>query len=123
MILNHKKALDFIFNNADCFNELSRANIEETRRLLVKDLGVIAGIRKNLVRITGTNYRPLDTVFQIQEAVSALCDLVNQSEHPVEKALLAVLMISYIQPLSNSSHFLLCSAVHLTIPYVVFFRI
>jgi len=103
MILNHKKALDFIFKNADLFKELSPAKIEEVHRLLVMDLGVIFGIRKNLVRITGTNYRPLDNVFQIQEAMSALCNLVNQSEHPVEKALITVLMISYIQPFEDGN--------------------
>ncbi|MDP6525169.1 MAG: Fic family protein [Kiritimatiellia bacterium] len=103
MILNHRDALDFVFKNADFFKELSPAKIEDVHRLLVKDLGVTHGIRKNLVRITGTNYRPLDNVFQIQEALNALCDLVNQSVHPIEKALLAVLMISYIQPFEDGN--------------------
>lgn len=35
--------------------------------------------------------------------MSALCDSVNQSEHPVEKALLTVLMISYIQPFEDGN--------------------
>jgi|APSaa5957512622_1039677.scaffolds.fasta_scaffold02280_2 Fic family protein len=103
MILNHKDALDCVFTNADYFRELSPAKIEHVHRLLVKDLGVTHGIRKNLVRITGTNYRPLDNVFQIQEAMNALCILVNQSVHPIEKALITVLMISYIQPFEDGN--------------------
>lgn len=103
MILNHKDALDFVIKKADIFKELSLAKIEEVHRLLVKDLRVMYGIRKNLVRITGTNYRPLDNVFQIQEGMRELCALVNQTVHPIEKALLTVLMISYIQPFEDGN--------------------
>lgn len=103
MILNHKDALDFVLKNTEFFKEISLAKIEEVHRLLVKDLGVMQGIRKNLVRITGTNYRPLDNVFQIQEAMRDLCALVNQTVHPIEKALLTVLMISYIQPFEDGN--------------------
>ncbi|MBT7701640.1 MAG: Fic family protein [Verrucomicrobia bacterium] len=103
MILNHKDALDFVFKSADFFKKLSPAKIEDVHRLLVRDLGVTHGIRKNLVRITGTNYRPPDNVFQIQDAMNALCALVNQTAHPIEKALIAVLMISYIQPFEDGN--------------------
>jgi len=103
MILNHKDALDFVFKNADQFKSMSPAKIEDVHRLLVKDLDVSYGIRKNLVRITGTNYRPLDNIFQIKEAMDRLCELVNQSMHPIEKALIAVLMISYIQPFEDGN--------------------
>lgn len=103
MIINHKDALDFVIKRADLFNELTVAKIEEVHRLLVKDLGVMHGIRKNLVRITGTNYRPLDNVFQIQEALRDLCVLVNQTLHPIEKALITVLMLSYIQPFEDGN--------------------
>ena len=103
MILNHKAALDFIFNNSDHFQELTRSKIEDIHKLLVRDLGVTHGIRKNLVRITGTNYLPLDNTFQIQEAMEKMCNTVNRVEHPVEKALLTVLMISYIQPFEDGN--------------------
>lgn len=103
MILNHKDALNFVFKNEDYFKELSIAKIEDVHQLLVKDLGVMYGIRKNLVRITGTNYQPLDNMFQIQEAMNALCVLVNQTVHPIEKALITVLMISYIQPFEDGN--------------------
>ena len=103
MILNHKVALDFIFNNSEHFQELTRSKIEEIHKLLVRDLGVMHGIRKNLVRITGTNYEPLDNTFQIQEAMETMCNTVNRAEYPVEKALLTVLMISYIQPFEDGN--------------------
>ena len=35
--------------------------------------------------------------------MNTLCALVNQSVHPIEKALIAVLMISYIQPFEDGN--------------------
>ncbi|MCK4562112.1 MAG: Fic family protein, partial [Flavobacteriaceae bacterium] len=59
---------------------------------------VSRNIRKHRVGISGTNYRPLDNEFQIREALSNMCDLVNEKESIFEKALLALMLISYIQP-------------------------
>ena len=56
-----------------------------------------------MVGIVGTNYRPLDNKFQIQEALEQLVVLINQTENTIEKALLAVLMISYIQPFEDGN--------------------
>ena len=59
MILNHKNALEFIFNNKDYFKDITLAKIEELHRLLVKDLDVNFGLRERPVGIVGTNYKPL----------------------------------------------------------------
>lgn len=48
--------------------------------------------------ISGTNYRPLDNEFQILEALSNMCTLVNSKENIFEKAFLSLVLISYIQP-------------------------
>jgi Fic/DOC family len=53
--------------------------------------------RKRLVRITGMKYTPLENEFQIVEALESLCELINAKENIYEKALIAVLLISYIQ--------------------------
>jgi Fic family protein len=103
MILNHKYALDYIYQNQDRFKMLSVSKIEDIHRLLVNELGVAFGIRKSRVGITGTSYRPLDNMFQIKEAMENLVSIINETENPLEKALTAVLMISYIQPFEDGN--------------------
>jgi Fic family protein len=103
MILNHKKALDFVFSNHGYFKKTTLHKIEDIHRLLTKGLEISRGIRQNRVGITGTNYRPLDNSFQIKEAMERLAQLLNHLKHPVAKALTAVLMISYIQPFEDGN--------------------
>jgi Fic family protein len=98
MLLNHKDAIDFIVQNPDYLNPLSISKIEDIHGLLIKELGIEKNIRKRRVGISGTNYRPLENEFQILEALSNMCDLVNSKENIFEKALLVLLLISYIQP-------------------------
>lgn len=97
MLLNHKDALDFILDAPDYLKELSIRRIEDIHSLLVKELGVDSGIRKRRVGITGTNYRPLDNEFQIREALDDACRLINAKENVFEKAILALVLLSYIQ--------------------------
>jgi Fic family protein len=98
MLLNHKEAIDFIVENPDYLIPLSVPKIEDIHSLLTKELGVDKNIRKRRVGISGTNYRPLDNEFQISEALSNMCELVNSKENIFEKALLLLVLISYIQP-------------------------
>lgn len=98
MLLNHKEAIDFIVENPDFLIPLSVSKIEDIHSLLIKELGVNKNIRKRRVGISGTNYRPLDNEFQIMEALSSMCELVNSKESIFEKALLLLVLISYIQP-------------------------
>lgn len=98
MLLNHKDAIDFIVENPDYLIPLSVSKIEDIHSLLIKELGVDKNIRKRRVGISGTNYRPLDNEFQILEALSNMCELVNGKENVFEKALLLLVLISYIQP-------------------------
>jgi Fic family protein len=98
MLLNHKIALDYIIDKPDNINPLTIFKIEEIHSLLIQGLGVDKGIRKRLVGITGTNFKPLDNEFQIRDGLQSMCDLVNTRESIFEKALLLLLLISYIQP-------------------------
>ncbi len=98
MLLNHKQALDFIIENPDYLIPLSVSKIEDLHSILIKELGVDKNIRKRRVGITGTNYRPLDNEFQISETLQNMCELVNGKENVFEKALLLLVLISYIQP-------------------------
>lgn len=103
MLLNHKDALRFILDNPDYLQYLTVNHIEGIHVLLTKDLSVDRGIRHRRVGITGTNYHPLDNEFQIREAVLDTCDLINRKENVFEKALLALVLLSYIQPFSDGN--------------------
>jgi Fic family protein len=103
MLLNHKDALDFIINNSDYLTPLTISTIEDIHSLLVKDLGVDRNIRRKRVGISGTNYKPLDNEYQIREALTDLCELVNSRYNVFEKALLVLLLISYIQPFGDGN--------------------
>ncbi|MFZ2193590.1 MAG: Fic family protein [Candidatus Moraniibacteriota bacterium] len=98
MILNHKKTLDYIRGNKNDFQSVSVAKIENIHSLLVDGLNVTKNLRKSLVGITGTNYRPLDNEFQIREALEKACKLVNETKDVFEKAVILMLLIAYIQP-------------------------
>ncbi len=98
MILNHKRALEYIRENKTSFLLVSVRKIENIHSLLMEELGVTQGLRKTLVRITGTNYVPLDNEFQIREALEKACVLVNEKKDVFEKAVMLMLLIAYIQP-------------------------
>lgn len=98
MLLNHKATIDFLLENPDFSHSLSVAFIEDIHRMLTRDLGIDQGIRRHGVGISGTNYRPLDNDHQIREALEDMCTLINQRSNVFEKSLLALSLVSYIQP-------------------------
>ncbi len=103
MLLNHKAAMDFILEHPNYIQPLSLAGIEDIHSLLIKDLNVARNIRKRRVGITGTNYRPLDNEFQIRESLQSMCVFINGRNDIFEKALMALVLISYIQPFEDSN--------------------
>ncbi|MBQ7869053.1 MAG: Fic family protein [Prevotella sp.] len=103
MLLNHKDALDFILDVPDYLQDLSVGRIEEIHALLTKELGVERNIRHRRVGITGTNYMPLDNEFQIREALEDTVRLVNGKTNVFEKALLVLVLLSYIQAFTDGN--------------------
>ena len=103
MLLNHRDALRFVLNNPDYLQNLTISHIEDIHTMLIKELSVEKGLRHRRVGITGTNYHPLDNEFQIREAMHATCDLINSKSNVFEKALLALLLLSYIQPFMDGN--------------------
>ncbi|MDD2595140.1 MAG: Fic family protein [Bacteroidales bacterium] len=103
MLLNHKDALDFILDNPEYLSELNVAKLETIHSILIKELPVERNIRIRRVGITGTNYRPLDNEFQIREALEQTCELINSRANIFEKALLVLLLLSYIQPFNDGN--------------------
>jgi Fic family protein len=103
MLLDHKEALDFIIAQPNYIQPLTLSGIEDIHSILIKDLEVDRNIRKRTVGISGTNYRPLDNEFQIREAMEGMCILINSQENVFAKALLVLLLISYIQPFADGN--------------------
>lgn len=103
MILNHKRALDYIFQSPQAFQKLSLRNILSIHDLLVKDLSITRGIRQRKVGVIGTRFQPLDNEHQIREALEKFIKLVNRSDDSFSRALVAIAMISYIQPFEDGN--------------------
>ena len=104
MIINHKRAFEFVYANRQLFSgEPSRAAVEEVHRLLVEGLNVGSGLRRQMVGIVGTRYRPLDNQFQINEALDELRRVIGRVKEPYTAALIALLGISYIQPFEDGN--------------------
>lgn len=103
MLLNHKDALRFVLDNPDYLQELTISHIEDIHTLLTKELSVDKGLRHRRVGITGTQYHPLDNEFQIREAMRDTCALINSRTNVFEKALLALVLLSYIQPFMDGN--------------------
>ena len=103
MLLNHKTCMDFLLNPKAPGETLNLAALEEIHSLLIKNLGVSHNLRKRLVGITGTAYKPPDNQHQIKQAVEEMCRAINAKQNGFEQALLAVALISYIQPFEDGN--------------------
>lgn len=103
MLLNHKDALDFILDVPDYLQPLKVNRIEDIHSILTKELGVERNIRHRRVGITDTNYRPLDNEFQIREALEDSVRLINSKSVVFDKALLALVLLSYIQAFTDGN--------------------
>jgi len=103
MLLNHKEAIDFIVAQPDYLDPISIRSIEDIHSILMKELGIDRNIRTSRVGITGTNYKPLDNEFQISDALQQMCMLVNARTNVFEKALLLLVLLSYIQAFEDGN--------------------
>lgn len=98
MILNQKIALEFILDNIEIWRNPSQPLLEKLHSCVADGLNISKGFRKSLVGIIGTNYRPLENEHQIKEAVNQLLLYLMSTNNTYEKAMIAVLGLSYIQP-------------------------
>jgi Fic family protein len=103
MLLNHKAALDFLIENPTYVKPLTISSIEDIHSILIQDLGIDRNIRNKRVGISGTNYKPIDNEFQIKEAFEKMCILINKKNNIFEKALLVLVLISYIQGFADGN--------------------
>lgn len=103
MILNHKDAFNFARANTAFFKTLSRAHIEELHTILINGLDVGEGLRERMVGIVGSVYQPLDNRHQVREGLEALIEAVARVQTPYDKALVALLGTSYLQPFEDGN--------------------
>ena len=103
MILNHKEAFDKIIQNKDDFRYISLSQLTQLHNILINGLSITSGIRSEPVGITGTIYKPLDNSHQITEALEKTVEAINNVSYPLEKALIASTMVSYIQPFADGN--------------------
>lgn len=103
MLLNHKKALDFVFENKKLFKIINRSKIEQLHKIITQDLNITNNLRKTLVGVTGTKFKPLDNQFQIIEAIDKFCKLINNTQNIFSKSLLSIILLSYIQPFEDGN--------------------
>lgn len=103
MLLNHQKCIKLLLEEVKERVDLTVSFIERIHEILIKELGARKNIRSRIVGITGTNYKPLDNSYQIREALEKASDIINSKENGFEKALLAIALISYIQPFEDGN--------------------
>lgn len=103
MIINHKKAFDFIYKNKEEFKELNIKNLENIHSLLIKDLNIKNNIRSKPVGVLGSIYKPLDNQYQIKEAIENLSKVVSKMKDGYAKALVSLLGVSYVQPFEDGN--------------------
>lgn len=103
MILNHKKALDYIIENKKDFKKIDIQKIQKIHSLLVDDLDITKGFRNTKVGIIGTKYKPLQNKADIQRAMENLCETINKEKYPLAKALISIAMLSYIQAFQDGN--------------------
>lgn len=103
MILNHKKAVDYIWNHPPKPSHLTLDYIIHVHEILTDGLNIRPGIRHQPVGISGSMYLPLSNPQTISLALEQTVSIINQIKNPVEQTLIAVAMFSYIQPFMDGN--------------------
>ena len=103
MILNHKKAFEYIWEHQVLFKELTKTHIEEVHHLLVEGLNVPIGLREHPVGITGTVYVPPASKIQIAPYLRDVIVAINNLDEALEKAMACLMLIPYLQPFADGN--------------------
>ncbi len=103
MILNHKKALDFVVQNEKYFQELTLKKINKMHELLTVGLGINMDYRDRIVTISGTLYRPLFQREDVIEAIRKMIKIVEAINNPFIQAFVVLIMTAYIQPFDDGN--------------------
>lgn len=103
MILNHKRAFEYIWEHQKSFDTLNLSAIEEIHQLLVNGLDVPFGMRNEPVGITGTVYIPPARKAEISPYLHDIVSTINEISSTLEKALACLVLIPYLQPFEDGN--------------------
>jgi hypothetical protein len=105
MILNHKRAFEYVWQHRESFRHLTLPQVEEVHELLVRGLDVPYGLRASGVGITGTAYIPPASNAEIASYMHDVLKVVNTIDGPaagLEKALACLVLLPSVTDCSNS---------------------
>jgi len=102
-LLDTEALVKSILKNKNEYKKITLSQVAQLHNFMVKDLNINTGIRSQAVGITGTVYRPLDNQWQIKECLEKIILIVNETVYPLEKALIILAMLSYIQPFADGN--------------------
>jgi len=103
MILNHKKAFEYVWEHQSLFKQLTKSQVEEVHQLVVEELHVPTGLREHPVGITGTVYIPPASQVEIAPYLRDIINTVNSISEPAEKALACLVLLPYLQPFADGN--------------------
>ncbi len=103
MILNHKRAFEYVWENQKSFEDLTVSSIEEIHQLLVSGLNVPYGIRNAPVGITGTAYIPPASKAEISPYLHDIVQTINKLQSTLEKAMACLTLMPYLQPFEDGN--------------------
>ncbi len=104
MILNHKRAIEFLVDEADVvgFDRRTVTTLHSAlSENLLDDPRDEGGIRKRPVRISGTPYVPMAVPQVIEDALDLLLSRASAIADPFEQAFFAMVHIPYLQPFTD----------------------
>ncbi len=99
MILNHKSAINYLFDNIDNIG-VSQRTLKDIHSLLSQDLihgQYVGAVRSGIVGIGGSSYQPLDNRFQLMEELEKTLSTASKIENPFEQSLFLLVHLSYLQ--------------------------
>jgi hypothetical protein len=101
MILNHKKAIEFLVEQAEDldFNRYTVLNLHAAlSENLLNDTRDEGRLRTRIVHITGTTYTPLAIPQKLEELFDLLLDKARAIPDPFEQAFFVMVHLPYLQP-------------------------
>ena len=106
MILNHKEAIQYVVDNLSEI-AVGRRDLFNIHALLadglLTDPAMAGSLRRMLVGITHSSYRPIDNPFVIEEEFDVLTAKATEITDPFEQAFFLLVHIPYVQAFADAN--------------------
>ncbi|MDR3418494.1 MAG: Fic family protein [Nevskia sp.] len=104
MILNHRDAIRYLLDNIATL-AIDWITLRDLQALLsdglLDDPADSGRIRRRMVAISQSSYRPLDNEFQLREAIETLLAAVNDEQNPFNRSLMLMTGVAYVQAFAD----------------------